>query len=86
MPRMGEGESFAGRGQGGPQAAARSAASGLRPLKPPGGRLGLRPKPVPCSDLPSPEMDFYHAIKWTRYLGAAKSRWARRYIAGTGPI
>lgn len=34
MPRMGEGESFAGRGQGGPQAAARSAASGLRPLKP----------------------------------------------------
>ena len=33
MPRMGEGESFAGRGQGGPQAAARSAASGLRPLK-----------------------------------------------------
>ena len=52
MPRMGEGESFAGRGQGGPQAAARSAASGLRPLKPPGGpqakppggRLGLRPE------------------------------------------
>ena len=40
MPRMGEGESFAGRGQG----AARSAASGLRPLKPPGGRLGLRPE------------------------------------------
>ena len=32
MPRMGEGESFAGRGQGGPQA------------KPPGGRLGLRPE------------------------------------------
>ena len=56
MPRMGEGESFAGRGQGGPQAATRSAASGLRPLatrsaasglrplKPPGGRLGLRPE------------------------------------------
>ena len=43
MPRMGEGESFAGRGQGGPRAAARSAASGLRPQKPPGGRLGLRP-------------------------------------------
>lgn len=43
MPRMGEGEPFAGRGQGGPQAAARSAASGLCPLKPPGGRLGLRP-------------------------------------------
>ena len=37
MPGMGEGESFAGRGQGG-------AASGLRPLKPPGGRLGLRPE------------------------------------------
>ena len=31
-------------GQGGPQAATRSAASGLRPLKPPGGRLGLRPE------------------------------------------
>ena len=31
MPRMGEGESFAGRGQGGPQAAARSAARGLPP-------------------------------------------------------
>lgn len=31
MPRMGEGESFAGRGQGGPQAAARSAASGRHP-------------------------------------------------------
>ena len=44
MPRMGEGESFASRGQGGPQAAARSAASGLRPLKPPSGRLGLRPE------------------------------------------
>lgn len=44
MPRMGEGESFAGRGQGGPQAAARSAASGLCPLKPPSGRLGLRPE------------------------------------------
>ena len=27
MPRMGEGEPFAGRGQGGPQAAARSAAA-----------------------------------------------------------
>lgn len=34
MPRMGEGESFAGRGQGGPQAAARSAASGRSPLHP----------------------------------------------------
>lgn len=44
MPRMGEGESFAGRGQGGPQAATRSAASGLRPLKSPRGRLGLRPE------------------------------------------
>lgn len=44
MPRMGEGESFAGRGQGGPQAAARSAASGRSPLKPPGGRLGMRPE------------------------------------------
>ena len=30
MPRMGEGESFAGRGQGGPQAAARSAARSRR--------------------------------------------------------
>ena len=44
MPGMGEGESFAGRGQGGPQAAAHSAARGLRPLKPPGGGLGLRPE------------------------------------------
>ena len=45
MPGMGEGEIFAGRGcRGGPQAAARSAASGLRRLKPPGGRLGLRPE------------------------------------------
>ena len=51
---------------------------GRSPRKPPGGRLGLRPKPVPCSDLPSPEMDFYHAIKWTRYLGAAKSRWSAK--------
>lgn len=63
MPRMGEGEPFAGRGQGGPQAAARSAASGLRPQKPPGGRLGLRPKPVPCSDLPSLEIDLFLTIK-----------------------
>ena len=44
MPRMGEGESFAGRGQGGAPAAARSAASGHRPLPPPSGRLGLRPE------------------------------------------
>ena len=44
MPRMGEGESFAGRGQGGPPAAAHSAASRLRPQKPPGGRLGLPPE------------------------------------------
>ena len=44
MPRMGEGESFAGRGQGGAPAAARPAARGLRPMKPPGGRLGLRPE------------------------------------------
>lgn len=44
MPRMGEGESFAGRGQGGPQAATRSAASGRSPLKSPRGRLGLRPE------------------------------------------
>ncbi len=36
MPRMGEGESFAGRGQGG--------FSGLCPLKRPCGRLGLRPE------------------------------------------
>ena len=44
MPRMGEGEPFACRGQGGPQAAARSAASGRSPLKPPEGWLGLRPE------------------------------------------
>ena len=41
MPRMGEGESFAGRGQGGPQAPARSAARGRPPRKTPRGRRGL---------------------------------------------
>ena len=44
MPGMGEGESFAGRGLGGRQPAAHRAARGVRPHKPPGGRLGLRPE------------------------------------------